>query len=145
MRRTDLYLDVDGVLLRRNSGPGSPGLSLAAHAEKFLEFALGTFRCFWLTTHVRDGDNAHVLKYLRPYCSDAVFKLVQQIKARTWTTLKTEVLDPDDKFWWLDDSPLAYEIQWLKDQGLFERWIGVDVNKRPDDLLWAMDRLVEAG
>ena len=143
MSNPNLFLDIDGVLLARISDPAQPGLALAPHAEKFLEFALSNFDCRWLSTHCRDGDTAHLLAYLRPYCTDAIFDLIQQVKPTTWKTLKTEVLDPDDDWRWLDDSPLAFEIQGLKNRGLSDRWIEVNTNKRPDDLLQAMDRLRE--
>ena len=52
-----------------------------------------------------------------------------------FTTLKTEALQGD--FYWLEDSPLAAEIEWLRVRGLLSRWIHVDTRERPEDLLSA--------
>ena len=135
--RRRLYLDVDGVLLGKED-PSSPIVVLARHAREFLEFALATFDCYWLTTHCK-GDSAVVLEYLRPYSSPEVLQLLAEIRPTSFRTLKTEALAGD--FFWLDDSPLATEKEWLRTSGLEDRWIEVDTRRRPDDLLRAMDEL----
>ena len=65
-----------------------------------MEFALQRFDYRWLTTHCRDGDNAHVLAYLKPYCTDAVFELVKQVKPTTW--IEIELVDEEG-------GPIPYE------------------------------------
>jgi len=133
----NLYLDVDGVLLGTSS-PGSPEVVLARHAGDFLEFALERFTCYWLTTHCQ-GDPSTVLRYLEPYCDDAIRILLPAVLPTQFRTMKTEALAGD--FVWLDDQPLACEIEWLRGHGLEDRWIEVNTRKRPDDLLRVMDFL----
>ena len=128
--RVRLYLDVDGVLLGK-SDPKSSEIVLARHAEEFVEFALRTFECWWLTTHCR-GEVRPVLEYLRPYCGGRLLQRLSEFRPTNWKTLKTEaLLSP---FFWLDDSPLAVELDWLTSHNLLDRWILVDTRKRPDDL-----------
>lgn len=135
--RRRLYLDVDGVLLGKED-PSAAAVTLARHAREFLEFALSAFDCYWLTTHCR-GDAGTVLEYLRPYASPEVLQLLAQVRPTTFRNLKTEALAGD--FLWLDDSPLATEIDRLREAGHGGRWIEVDTRRRPDDLLRAMDEM----
>jgi hypothetical protein len=136
----NLFLDIDGVLLGKTD-PASPKIVLANHAREFLEFAVGHFDCYWLTSHCK-GDAQAVLDYLRPYVPDDLMPLLRQVKPTTFDVMKTEALKGN--FYWLDDSPMACEIEWLKDRGLLDRWICVDTRKGPDDLLMAMERLGQA-
>ena len=135
----NLYLDIDGVLLGKTD-PASPKIVLANHARHFLEFAIGNFDCFWLTTHCR-GDVQPVLDYLRPFVHDDLVPLLTKIKPTTFDVLKTDALRGD--FLWLDDSPLAIEVSWLRERNLLDRWVQVDTRKRPDDLLAAMEVLTK--
>lgn len=128
-----LYLDIDGVFLGKTD-PASHEIVLARHAGRFVEFALESFECYWLTTHCQ-GDSGPVIEYLRPYCDVPLLRLLASIRPTRWRTLKTEALVPP--FLWLDDSPLALEIAWLRDRGFEDRWIHVDTRKRPDDLVEA--------
>jgi hypothetical protein len=133
----NLYLDVDSVLLGRRDAARLE-VSLARHAEAFLGFASRHFDCFWLTTHC-DGTRESVLRYLRPHCSEDLFKKLVEVRPTRFRTLKTEALEGD--FYWVEDAPLQAEIEWLKSRGLLSRWIEVDTRKRPDDLLTAISRL----
>lgn len=127
---TNLFIDVDGVLLGKDD-PGSPTVVLAKHTLHFLDFATRSFNVFWLTTHCR-GDASTVTEYLRPYAPDDVMKLAGLIRPTSFRTMKTEALVAP--FFWLDDQPMASEIDWLENRGLRERWIEVNTRKRPDDL-----------
>lgn len=128
----NLYIDVDGVLLGK-------GDTLAKHAHDFLTFAIANFDCHWLTTHVKQGNAQGLLEYLRRFVDGDLHGLVEKIRPTTWHTMKTEAVQGD--FHWLDDSPLQAEINWLTERGLANRWIHVDVNRHPDDLLRAMEIL----
>jgi hypothetical protein len=117
------------------SKAGKPEVVLAPHAEEFIDSALRHFDCYWLTTHC-DGTSESVLKVLRPYSSDSLVKKLSAVRPTRFRTLKTEALAGD--FYWLDDSPLQAEIEWLRSRGLLARWIEVNSRERPGDLLKAM-------
>lgn len=128
-----LYIDIDGVLLGK-ANPSDSAIVLARHAEEFLELAIKHFNCFWLSTHTSNGDSSGASKVLGPYADSHVMGLVENIAAAKWNTLKTEALDVTADFYWIDDSPLAVEIDFLKRHDLIERWIHADTRNHPDDL-----------
>lgn len=136
--KPNLYLDIDGVLLGKDD-PASSRVVLARHSLEFLTFVLDSFQCYWLTTHCK-GDAQPVLAYLKPYLPNDLMALAQRIQPTTFDIMKTDALRGD--YYWVDDSPLACEIAWLKSKGMFSRWIQVDTRKRPDDLLQAITRLL---
>ena len=137
MPRPNLYIDVDGVILGRRN-PDDSTVVQAHHAEAFLEFALADFDCYWLTTHC-DGDTRAVLVYLSRHCTDKFMALAAQVRPTKFRTLKTEALCGD--FYWVDDSPLATEVAWLKQRRQLDRWIEVNTRRYPDDLQEAIARL----
>jgi hypothetical protein len=49
--------------------------------------------------------------------------------------MKTEAIDVKSDFYWVDDQPLAIEIEWLKKNSVLDRWIPVDTRKNPDNLI----------
>ena len=53
--RPILFIDVDGVLLRRRHPGIFDAFELAPDCLKFLEWATARFRCFWLTSRARTG------------------------------------------------------------------------------------------
>ncbi len=102
-----IYIDIDGVLLDYKTG--EPAL----HAEELIMFLTsGRYDCYWLTTHCK-GDTAPTLQYLSGHFSDRVMKRLSSIKATDWDTLKTEAIDFDSDFIWLDDYPFQAEISAL--------------------------------
>ena len=136
----NLYLDVDGVLLGCEGAAGHE-VVLARHAGEFMDFALQHFDCYWLTTHC-DGTEESVLRCLRPYCPGDFLERLASVQPTQFRTLKTEA--PEGDFYWLEDSPLQAEIDWLKARGLLSRWIEVNTRKRPDALIAARSRLEKA-
>lgn len=128
-----LFIDIDGVLLGKGD-PGDSAIVLAKHAGAFLEFAVEHFMCFWLSTHTQNGDRSGARKVLAAHADSHVMDIVDKIPAAAWTTLKTEALDLKSDFYWIDDGPLATEIDFLKQAGVIERLILVDTRKYPDDL-----------
>jgi len=132
-----LYLDVDGVLLGKHS-PNNLEVVLAKHAKEFLEFCLKRYECHWLTTHCKDGDNTYVLRWLRKYADRQVFNLVKTIKATSWGTLKTDAIDFSSDFYWIDDEPLLTEIEILRKNNAYHKWVDINTYKRSDDLWRAL-------
>lgn len=129
-----VYIDIDGVLLGTQGGK----IVLARHAAEFVEFILANFDCDWATGHCV-GDIQTVLDYLRPYVSSELLARITTIKPTTWGVLKTDCMSGD--FYWVEDAPLQAEIADLARRGMSDRIIEIDVRRRPDDLLFAMEEL----
>lgn len=125
-----LYLDVDGVLLGKNS---KGEIALIPDIEEILIYTRNHFDCYWLTTHGRYGIDG-VIAYIKPYFIGQDLSLLSHIKPLLWKTLKTEAIDFDSPFIWIDDSPLDFEIQILKEKGCLESWLHVDTYKDFNDL-----------
>jgi hypothetical protein len=132
----NLYLDIDGVLLGKN---GNGEIALIPNIEEFLEYTRNNFQCNWLTTHCRDGKLDGIHKHLRPFFRDHDISVLDHMKPLKWNTLKTEAIDFDTPFIWIDDAPLEYEIEILKKMGCLQNWLQVDTHKNYYDL--TIDRL----
>jgi len=137
--RLNLFIDIDGVILGK-AAPGDSEIILARHAEEFVGWALERFDCYWLTTQCR-GDKQAVLSYLSPFCDEGAIRVFSRVRPTNFKTLKTEALSGD--FFWIDDDPLACEIEWLERHGLLGRWIRVNTRNHTDDLLNAK-KILEA-
>jgi len=132
-----LYIDIDGVLLGHKN-PGDSRVSIANHAEDFLDFALCNFRCFWLSTHGKDGNLHSILRVFRRHSSKISFlEKVAAISPAPWKTLKVDAINMDSDFYWIDDTPLQVEIQRLEMMDCGDRLILVNTRIHPDDLLRA--------
>ena len=116
--RIKLYLDIDGVLLKRDC-------TLAADAKEFLEWAVDNLDCFWLTTRDRRGHE----KIITAFGNQLPETLIRRIHATTWETLKTEAIDFESNFYLIDDGLLATERQIVGN-----RWLPVNVNRDPDGI-----------
>jgi hypothetical protein len=92
-----LYLNVDGVLLTSKNTRAADG------AEKLIDYVLSNYDCYWLTTHCRDGNCNQVLSLLTQYFSGDIMEKLKKIKPTKWDTLKTEGIDLNSHFYWLDD------------------------------------------
>ncbi len=102
-----IYIDIDGVLLDYKSGKP------AKHAEELIMFITsGRYDCYWLTTHCK-GDTQTALDYLSGHFSEKVMNRLSSIKSTDWDTLKTEAINFESDFIWLDDYPFQAEISAL--------------------------------
>jgi hypothetical protein len=136
-----VFLDVDGVLLE--------GDRLAQHAVAFLQFVTKNFSCYWLTTHVRTHQTAavfqHILRATPSQQHEELLGLMREVRPAPWQKWKTDALPRGGDFVWLDDSPAQTELELLRERGWLSRWLYVDVNDEPGDLLrarqWLEDRL----
>ncbi len=131
--RVKLFLDIDGVLLGRDSAAPT-AVGLARHAERLLRLAVDAFEPWWLTTHGADGTIEPIVRHLSRYCPASVLDLARRVRPAAFRTLKTEALVDAGDFVWLDDAPLAVERRWLMERGLLASWIAVDTRRNPDDL-----------
>lgn len=124
---TTLYLDIDGVLLTAKHTQAAPGV------EAFVDFVTAHFTCYWLTTHCK-GDSTLALYYLARFLPPAtVERLRNTVQPTNWDTLKTEAIDVESAFYWLDDQPFQAEIASLQAKSVANRLIVVDLN-RSDEL-----------
>jgi hypothetical protein len=117
----NLYLDIDGVLLTKDG-------KIPNHGQKFIEFAVDRFECFWLTTHCRGGENKAV-DYLAQYYPFCITQLLGEVKPTDWDTLKTEAIDFSMNFIWLEDAPFESEIRILENMGVLSSLIKVNLKK----------------
>jgi len=140
----NIYLDIDGVILgKRNINDHE--IILAKYAYRFLKYCTGNFNCFWLSTHSSGGKISEVIKYLVPYADDKVIELVKLIKPPKWQVFKTEAIDFTSDFIWLDDELSWYERKILIENNVLSRWIYINTNTNPNDLLRGLSIIKKLG
>lgn len=122
----NLYLDIDGVLLKKDGTP-------AEHLVSFLKYATENFNCFWLTTHC-DGDTTAPFLYLVGKVPQEAVPYLEKIKPAKWRLWKTEGIDFTQDFIWLDDTPFEGERKSLEERGVPEKLIVIDLKSNPDQL-----------
>lgn len=115
-----LYLDIDGVLLTAKNPQAAEG------AAEFVEFITDHFDCYWLTTHCQ-GNTDTALRYLSDYFDDATMERLQSIKPTRWETLKTDGIDFNSRFVWIDDYAMQAEKTVLKQHDASDSLILVDL------------------
>lgn len=121
----NLYIDIDGVLLTRAKKAPSFG-------PQFITFITNHFNCFWLTTHCRGGENKSI-QYLSLYYEPDALKSLQKVASTDWMDRKTEAINYNEPFVWLDDYPFESEINDLKNYDKVDSLIKVDLN-HPNEL-----------
>lgn len=123
-----LYLDIDGVLLANE-------LNLALGAKEFIKYAADNFDVYWLTTHCMDGNPGHAIEYLNRSVDEDLSPWLKKFKPTTWSLKKTEAIDFSKSFLWYDDDCYSEEQKVLKNQGVFNSWIEVDLAKYQDQMV----------
>lgn len=118
---TRLYLDIDGVLLTTKQTQAAEGVA------SFIHFIMEHFDCYWLTTHCR-GDSKTSIKYLSQYLGAEEIENLKDVQATNWLTLKTEAIDLNSDFYWLEDYPLQAELNILEAHDKADRLIKVSLN-----------------
>jgi hypothetical protein len=116
-----VYIDIDGVLLDKKQ-------KLPQGAVRFVEFLVQHFDCYWLTTHCRSNINNAVI-YLSKFYDTETIELLKTVKPTNWETLKTEAIDFNQKFYWLDDYPFESEMKILENRNVISSLIKVDLNE----------------
>ena len=126
---TNIYLDIDGVLLANDLNP-------ANHAAEFLKYVLEKFpdSTYWLTTHCQGDANVPIQHIGHLFNTDTV-ELMKKIKPTSWDLAKTRAIDFSRPFLWFDDDLFFEEKQSLIEHDSLDNWIEVDLSKNPDQLL----------
>ncbi|MEY4852729.1 MAG: hypothetical protein RIS99_1124 [Bacteroidota bacterium] len=115
----NIYLDIDGVILTRQGKP-------ALHAEEFIEYITTHFQVFWLTTHCK-GKPQTAVQYLSTHFGSQTLEHLSKIQPTVWDTLKTEAIDFQSDFFWLEDQPFSSEIKILELHSALPNLINVDL------------------
>ncbi len=117
-----IYLDIDGVLLTKNQ-------KLPEYSSEFIDFIVKRYDCYWLTTHCRGGENK-AIQYLKLFYEEKDIQQLEKLKPTNWTTLKTEAIDFEANFIWLEDYPFEAEKQILAQNNKEKYLIEVNLNRK---------------
>jgi len=124
----NIYLDIDGVLLDHRTGQP------AKHLDEFMEKAIANHKCYWLTTHCK-GDTDSALEQFRGKVGGKTLKLLERVRPTNWSTLKSEGINFEEDFLWLDDNLFESEKNILHEYGAEKKIILVNLNENPDQLV----------
>lgn len=124
----NLYLDIDGTIITIHDDKE------AKHLNEFLSYAVKNYNCYWLTSHCK-GDVRPALYYVKSRVSQESFALLEKFKPTNWDLWKTEAIDFDSDFIWLDDYVFDTEKEILMEEGVLEKLILVDLDENPNQLL----------
>jgi hypothetical protein len=145
-----LYLDIDGVLLRRRRGNFRvrDAFGVAPHALLFLTWAVQNFDVRWLSTRCQSGDAQQVcdaFRYALPATElPADWRFVEAIPAVQWGARKIDAIDLSSDFYWCDDAHGDEALAMLTKRGKADRAIHVSVERDPEALLRARQILARA-
>ena len=144
---TTIYLDVDGVLLRRCC-VSRGGFELSPGAEAFLAYLVESFDVRWLTTRCRAGmpnDVARAFRHAMQVTNlpPKLAELIDLVEPAAWNACKTEGIDLSANFFWIDDNPTRKALAVLAEHGCQDRWIEAQVDREPNDLLRVRRELEE--
>jgi hypothetical protein len=139
-RNTRLYLDVDGVFLRRTGQFGFHGREefiVANHATEILEWCRDNFDCQWLTGRSHNGSTDGIERAFRFSSGNSkeIQNLIRSIDAAAWDIAKISAIDFSKSFLYVDDNPGEITRQSLVDLKLEHCWIKCCTDDVEDDLL----------
>jgi hypothetical protein len=135
-----LFIDIDGVMLRRRHSGMFDGFELAPHCLEFLEWGTARFTCRWLSSRCRQGfldGSRRAFRSAGAPLHDPRWAMLNLIEPAVWSVNKTEAIDPLSDFWWLDDDPTEEDSAWLLTHDRQDRLIEVSSDRDPDALLAA--------
>ena len=130
----NLYFDIDGVLLTKNK-------QVPKGASELLSFAAKNFKCYWLTTHCRMGVN-RAIEYLGQYYPDSDLPNLSRILPTNWSESKTEGIDWNANFIWLDDFAFEFEKAELREKNLLDSLVLVKLEQQ-NELRRIVERIKE--
>ncbi len=144
----ELYLDIDGVLIR----DGQPTLRYF----RFLRWAVAHHQPHWLTTRDAHGSHDGILRAFRlalgvPVLPRETEALLRAVRPTEWQGSKLTGIDLASDFLWIDDNPRPGEIEGLRARGLLDRLLvvtprdthppaypGADRQSRPGMGIWPL-------
>ncbi len=126
--KTNIYLDIDGVLLANDRSP-------ARYAPEFLRYVLEHYpnTTYWLTTHCK-GDAMTPIRHVGYLFDAQTVELMKKIKPTNWDISKTDGIDFSLPFLWFDDDCFDFERQILTQHSVFDNWIEVNLTKDENQL-----------
>lgn len=125
----NIYLDIDGVLLDDNpDNAGAP----TKHAIEFLKYLTTHHQVFWLTTHCMNGEN-QATSYLISKIPEAS-TYINKILPAQWSKWKTEAIEFQEDFRWIDDEIYQPEINDLQSNNSQHKSIKINLRKNPSQL-----------
>jgi hypothetical protein len=142
-----LYLDIDGVLLRRRHAGMFDAFEIAPDCLDFLEWATSLFQCRWLSSRCRSGWPDGTRRAFRDAgapLDDPRWQVLNLIEPAVWTVNKTDAIDPTSDFWWLDDDPTDDARYWLRAHRREDRLIQLSTAHDPAALAVARSILERA-
>ncbi len=122
-----IYLDIDGVILTKGGMP-------AAHLEEMLTYITKNYSVFWLTSRCK-GDSIYTVSYLSKFIPKELIPLIKKINPTDYRIDKTEAINWEKDFFWLDDELFDSEKRTLTDKGKFHSWVEIDLITNPNQLL----------
>jgi hypothetical protein len=140
-----LYLDIDGVLLRRRRSGMFDTFELAPGCVEFLEWVTPRFQCRWLSARCRHGfpdGSRRAFRLAGAPLDEPRWAVLDLIEPAQWSARKVEAIDPRSDFWWIDDDPTDHDRAWLRVHDREDRLIEVSGDRDPEALLTARSRLL---
>jgi len=139
-----LYLDIDGLLLRRLSSGMFDTFELAPGCREFLEWATPRFQCRWLSTRCRQGfpdGSRRAFRLAGAPLHEPRWAVLDLIEPAQWSARKVEAIDPRSDFWWIDDDPTDHDRAWLRVHDRENRLIEISSDNKLGALRTAQSRL----
>ena len=96
-----LYLDIDGVFLRRRHTGMFDAFEIAPDCLDFLEWATSLFQCRWLSSRCRSGwpdGTRRAFRHAGAPLDDRRWQVLNLIEPAVWSVNKTDAIDPTSDF-----------------------------------------------
>lgn len=127
-----VYLDIDGVLLTKSK-------KIPPYAFELIDFVTSNCECYWLTTHCKHGENK-TLQYLKEYYPKNIIEKLASVQKTNWSDLKTEAINIESTFFWLEDYPFESEKVILAKNQKLESLLKINLNEKKA-LLFALNQI----
>jgi hypothetical protein len=116
----NIYLDIDGVLLTKYG-------TLVPGAPDFVKYITEKHTVYWLTTWCKDGKSDRALEILKKHFPKESIKYLEKVRPTIWNTWKTEAIDFNKDFRWIDDMLFPQEEKILKENNAEHKLVLIDM------------------